>query len=40
VGTGVYQASGLIMKPYFMGSEFLKTSYDINASYDSGKIYF
>ena len=40
VGTGVYQASGLIIKPYFMGSEFLKTSYDINASYDSGKIYF
>lgn len=40
VGSGVYQASGLIIKPYFMGSEFLKTSYDINASYDSGKIYF
>jgi len=40
IGTGTYQASGLIIKPYFMGSEFLKTSYDINATYDSGKIYF
>jgi hypothetical protein len=40
IGTGVYQASGLIIKPYFMGSEFLKTSYDINSTYDSGKLYF
>lgn len=40
VGTSTYQASGLIIKPYFMGSEFLKTSYDINSTYDSGKIYF
>lgn len=39
IGTGIYQASGLIIKPYFMGSEFLKTSYDIEALYDSGKIY-
>jgi len=40
IGSGTYQASGLIIKPYFMGSEYLKTSYDINASYDSGKVYF
>ena len=40
IGTSTYQASGIIIKPYFMGSEFLKTSYDINSNYDSGKIYF
>ena len=39
-GTGTYQASGLIIKPYFMSSEFLKMSYDSNINYDSGKIYF
>jgi hypothetical protein len=40
IGTGTYQASGLIIKPYFMGSEFLKTNYDSGSNYDSGKIYF
>jgi hypothetical protein len=39
-GIATYQSSGLIIKPYFLGSEFLKTSYDIGANYDSGKIYF
>jgi len=39
-GIGTYQATGLILKPYFMGSEFLKINYDNNANYDSGKIYF
>jgi len=38
-GTAVYQASGIIIKPYFMGSEFLKTNYDIDSTYDSGKVY-
>ena len=40
VGISVYQATGLIIKPYFMGSEFLGTTYDTGATYDSGKIYF
>jgi len=40
IGNATYQSSGLIIKPYFLGSEFLKTSYDIGSSYDSGKVYF
>lgn len=39
-GIATYQSSGLMIKPYFLGSEFLKTSYDIGSNYDSGKIYF
>lgn len=39
-GIATYQSSGLIIKPYFLGSEFLKTSYDIGSNYDSGKVYF
>jgi hypothetical protein len=39
-GNATYQSSGLVIKPYFLGSEFLKTSYDIGSLYDSGKIYF
>jgi hypothetical protein len=40
IGIATYQTSGIIIKPYFLGSEFLKTSYDIGSSYDGGKVYF
>lgn len=39
-GIATYQASGLIIKPYFMSSEFLKMNYDSGINYDSGKVYF
>jgi hypothetical protein len=39
-GVATYQSTGVIVKPYFLGSEFLKTTYDVGENYDSGKVYF
>lgn len=39
IGEATYQASGLIIKPYFLGPELLKTQYDIGSIYDGGKVY-
>ena len=39
-GIATYQSTGLIIKPYFLGSEYLNTSYDSGTAYNSGKIYF
>jgi hypothetical protein len=39
IGQATYQSTGVIIKPYFFGSELLKTSYDIGITYDGGKIY-
>lgn len=39
-GEANYQSTGLIIKPYFLGSEFLKTNWDSGATYDGGKVWF
>ena len=39
-GDATYQSTGLIVKPYFLGSEFLKATYDVGDLYDGGKVYF
>ena len=40
IGQSTYQSTGLIIKPYFLGSELLKSNYDVDMGYDSGKVYF
>ncbi len=39
-GEATYQSTGLVLKPYFLGPELLRTSWDSGAYYDSGKIFF
>ena len=39
IGQATYQSTGLIIKPYFLGSELLRTNYDIGIAYDGGKVY-
>jgi len=40
-GDATYQATGMILKPYFLGSEFLKTYWDSSSTtFDGGKVYF
>jgi len=39
IGQATYQSTGLILKPFFMGSEFLTTSWDSGAIFDGGKIW-
>jgi hypothetical protein len=40
-GEAKYQSTGIILKPYFIGSEFLRTYWDANlATFDGGKVYF
>ena len=39
-GIATWQSSGLMIKPMFLGSEYLKMVYDSGHEYDSGKIYF
>jgi hypothetical protein len=40
-GDATYQSTGMLLKPYFIGSEFLKTYWDSNATtFDGGKVYF
>lgn len=38
-GIASYQSTGLVIKPYFLSSDFLGTKYDLGAKYDNGKIY-
>ena len=40
MGEATYQTTGLLIKPYFMGPEFLKTTWDSGATFDSGKVFF
>jgi len=40
IGQATYQSTGLIIKPYFLGSEFLKTSWDSGSISDGGKVFF
>ena len=40
-GEATYQSTGLIIKPYFLGSEFLKATWDAKDDrFDGGKIWF
>lgn len=39
IGEATWQSTGLIIKPYFVGSELLGTNYDVGSTYDSGNIY-
>jgi hypothetical protein len=40
-GEATYQSTGLILKPYFIGSEFLKATWDSSDDkFDGGKIWF
>lgn len=39
-GLASYLSSGLILKPYFLTSDLLKSRYDQDANYDGGKVYF
>jgi hypothetical protein len=38
-GQATYQSSGLILKPFFLGSEFLTTNWDTGSMFDGGKIW-
>lgn len=40
IGQATWQSTGLVLKPYFIGSEFLKTSWDSGSEYDGGKVWF
>ena len=41
IGEATYQSTGLILKPYFIGSEFLKATWDSrDDNHDGGKIWF
>lgn len=41
IGEATYQSTGLILKPYFIGSEFLRATWDTDGDkYDGGKIWF
>lgn len=39
-GIATYLSSGLILKPFFLTSDLLKTRYDQGSNYDGGKVYF
>ena len=39
-GEAHFQSSGLILKPYFLSTDLLRSSYDSGANADGGKIYF
>ena len=38
-GIAAYQSTGLMVKPYFLSSDFLGTNWDLEANFDSGKVY-
>lgn len=38
-GQATYQSTGAILKPYFLGSEFLRSSWDTGSIYDGGKVW-
>lgn len=38
-GIASYQSTGLVIKPYFLSSDFLGTKYDLGSRYDNGKVY-
>jgi len=40
VGQATYQSTGLLLKPFFLGSEFLKATWDSGELFDGGKVYF
>lgn len=40
IGQSTYQSTGLILKSYFLGSEFLRTEWDSGDKFDGGKVYF
>jgi hypothetical protein len=39
-GIASYQSTGLVVKPYFMSADFLRTNYDLGSTNDGGKVYF
>jgi len=39
-GEATYQTTGLSIKPYFIGPEFLHSSWDDGTNFDSGKVFF
>ena len=39
-GISTWQSSGLMVKPMFFGSEYLKLVYDSGYEYDGGKVHF
>jgi hypothetical protein len=39
-GEATYQATGLLIKPYFLNTDLLKLTYDSGNTTDSGKVYF
>lgn len=41
IGEATYQSTGMIIKPYFIGSEFLKATWDsADDKFDGGKVWF
>ena len=38
-GQSTYQSTGAMLKPYFIGSEFLKSTWDTGSIFDGGKIW-
>lgn len=39
IGQATYNATGMILKPYFLGSELLKGTYDSGITFDGGRVY-
>ena len=39
-GQATWQSTGLVLKPYFIGSEFLKATWDSGDEHDGGKVWF
>jgi len=39
-GQATWQSTGLVIKPYFIGSEFLKATWDSGDEHDGGKVWF
>lgn len=39
-GEATYQSTGLMVKPYFLSTDFLRANYNLGSTYDGGAVYF